>query len=384
MGPTPQRDGKVLGLFDIIDEDEDEEPDQSGQTPSRSRVLRDSSQNTHRTPRKPLAEEEIVTPLRYGKTPTSSSKRFLLDMFVTPSKRKAAADHELDGDEDVTTKPAFLRREYYHHHDHHRHSSNHHKAVRYDENGNLKMDAPSAPVVVPVRRPAKPPVRGLSSIIAGLRKMEEERLDEELDILRELENERTPAAAAAAGLPPHSLVGEKKPSMTMNDSAKASTEAGGAEVDSLTNNNDNDDDDDENIKSNQAEQPSGSSKPWKKRGQKRTNKKVLSMSFPSPSLFPSYSSSPTPSTGRKQEPPPLVLPSSPTLKIAEKNKKSDPPVSKKPPSPTLIIIIITTTTTKTTMTESKRKNLTPPPPPLRHHARKKSQPTHTHMRIFDV
>lgn len=41
----------------------------------------------------------------------------------------------------------------------------------------------------PLRLPRKPITRGLSSVVAGLRKLEEERLDEDLDALREAEME---------------------------------------------------------------------------------------------------------------------------------------------------------------------------------------------------
>lgn len=50
-----------------------------------------------------------------------------------------------------------------------------------DENGEWNVG--------PLRLPKKPLVRGLSNIVAGLRRLEEEALDEELDVLREIEME---------------------------------------------------------------------------------------------------------------------------------------------------------------------------------------------------
>jgi DNA replication regulator SLD2 len=46
------------------------------------------------------------------------------------------------------------------------------------------------------RLPRKPLFRGLSSVVAGLRKLEEKTLDDDLDVLREMENERRPAPIA--------------------------------------------------------------------------------------------------------------------------------------------------------------------------------------------
>ena len=237
IGPTPQRDGKVLGLFDLIDDDEDG----SGSLTSKTQPFSGVSPNLHRTPRKPHLEQ-VVTPLRYGKTPTSTSKRFLLDMFVTPSKRKLMKE---DVDEGAT--PAFLRR------DHRRLQS-----PRYDEKGNLEIDSPVA-----ARLPAKPPLRGLSSLIAGLRKMEEEEFDEEMDVLRELENGSSGAA-------------------------KGSIVAGVAVNENQGKPSSKDDDLGEQTREN-TQQPSlvgKDGKPlkvWKKRGQKRTTKRVNSKS-----RYPSY------------------------------------------------------------------------------------------------
>lgn len=257
IGPTPQRDGKVLGLFDLMDEDEDNEGGELGKTPSKSTPLKEVSLDTkdHRTPRKSHTET-ILTPLRYGRTPASSSKRYLLDMFVTPSKRKLA-EYEPEGEDDDAMKtPAFLRRD-----------QRPIKAPRYDENGNLEFDSP-----VVVCRPVKPPIRGLSSIIAGLRKMEEEKLDEEMDVLRDIENESSTQAGGKAVREPD----------TDNNTQGLSANGPRGEHD-IPHLGDQIDvslsmDDKEEEEQNHDDQTNKPSKPWKKRGQKRTTKRVISKS----------------------------------------------------------------------------------------------------------
>ena len=161
VGPTPQRDGKVLGLFDLLDEEE--------RTPVKrrtgARVSEDVQPIQLQTPRKKV-DEEFVTPLRHGRTPMSSGRRYLLNTIVTPAKRKSP-----EAGLDVT--PAFLRR-----------GGQWLKTQRYDENGEPEFDSPVA-----IRLPVKPRGKTLSTLIADLRKLGDERLDDDLDVLRDIENE---------------------------------------------------------------------------------------------------------------------------------------------------------------------------------------------------
>lgn len=76
IGPTPQKDGQVLGIFDLLQEDR--------VTP---RKLADpiSKQNSiQATPQKTSGEATFS--LRHSRTPTSSGKRYMLDKFATPVK----------------------------------------------------------------------------------------------------------------------------------------------------------------------------------------------------------------------------------------------------------------------------------------------------------
>ncbi|EGR49165.1 uncharacterized protein TRIREDRAFT_121639 [Trichoderma reesei QM6a] len=176
IGPTPQRDGKVLGLFDLLVEREFKSPLKGAARSSRPA-------GAHATPSKrrgSLAEDAAAN---LGRTPSSAGKRKL---FSTPMKKR-------DGQNTAATPssvsklqfdtPAFLKR---------------HSLPTLDEN--TTFDAP------PLRLPRKPLVRGLSEIVASLRKVEEEQLDEDLEALREVEAE---AEAASGGPPPQQPPGTK-------------------------------------------------------------------------------------------------------------------------------------------------------------------------------
>ncbi|EKD15022.1 uncharacterized protein L3040_003779 [Drepanopeziza brunnea f. sp. 'multigermtubi'] len=180
LGPTPQKDGMVLGLFDLLQEDV------SALTPSRKKIEKKEAKfSMNATPRKPATE----TSLTGSKTP-GSSKRPLLDAFATPAKNRTILGQA--GTPSSVSKlnfntPSFLRR------DSHRIPL---PSVNEDEDG---------PVLSPqmVRVPRKPLVRGLSSMLAGLRKMEDEAADDDLEALREMEMEEVgggarPAPAAKA------------------------------------------------------------------------------------------------------------------------------------------------------------------------------------------
>ncbi|KAI9787029.1 MAG: regulatory particle non-ATPase [Candelina submexicana] len=236
IGPTPQKDGLVLGLFDLLSE----------QTPSkneRRKTLGGVSLNAQmNTPSKSLAAKELDVEVsgggRRSRTPVSTGKRFLLDGFATPMKRK-----RLDGDGRATpssvsklhfSTPAFLRRD-----------SQRLNAV--DEEGN------SPPVM---RLPRKPPIRGLSSMLAGLRKMEDEKLDEDMDLLREMEM----GGAGSSAKVPQVLVGDSQaivvPGVDGFESVGSRSE-------------------DEDEKKEGLGRDGKPLKVWKKKGQKRTTRRVI-------------------------------------------------------------------------------------------------------------
>ncbi|KAI1333820.1 DNA replication/checkpoint protein [Xylariaceae sp. FL0016] len=165
IGPTPQRDGKVLGLFDLLVEHDESTPSKDGRTV----VLLDSL-GTQATPSKKLPGDNDDSNL--GRTPTSASKRARLDNFMTPRRRNdsnvlGARTPNYVSKLQLST-PSFLRRA---------------PVPLLDENG--EYVSPSKPL----RLPRKPLGRGLSSVVAGLRKLEEKELDDDLEALREIEND---------------------------------------------------------------------------------------------------------------------------------------------------------------------------------------------------
>ncbi|KEY65376.1 hypothetical protein S7711_04273 [Stachybotrys chartarum IBT 7711] len=160
LGPTPQRDGHVLGLFDLLVEKE------LG-TPSKPAS---QSLGVQATPSKRMGSGRGEEKL--SRTPMSASKRQMLDHFMTPLKKRS--QNPTAATPSSVTKlqfdtPAFLKR---------------HSMPALDENGDFST-------VAPLRLPRKPMVRGLSEIVASLRETEREELDEELDAMLEMEQEMT-------------------------------------------------------------------------------------------------------------------------------------------------------------------------------------------------
>jgi DNA replication regulator SLD2 len=172
IGPTPQKDGQVLGLFDLLQDD--------GVVASPSKLEngkdKDIQISIQATPRKPRNALEDNVTLKYSRTPASSRKRYTLDAFATPLKSRSI--NGLGGKTPSSVSklhfptPSFLRR------DSHRTQM---PVVNEDESVTLSPEM--------VRVPRKPLVRGLSSILAGLRRMEEEAADEDLEALHEMEIE---------------------------------------------------------------------------------------------------------------------------------------------------------------------------------------------------
>jgi len=166
LGPTPQRDGHVLGIFDML----------PNGTPSRRSPspTGEHGDAVHATPSKGSAR---LTDSAISRTPQSSSKRYFLDSFITtPGKRKREDDEHgtPSSSKKLYATPSFLRR----------------------------ISMPMAPIdedddnaMLPPRR-RKPISRSFSSLVQDLRNQEEERMDDEWDILNELEAEEN------GGLPP--------------------------------------------------------------------------------------------------------------------------------------------------------------------------------------
>ncbi|POR38872.1 DNA replication regulator SLD2 [Tolypocladium paradoxum] len=166
LGPTPQRDGRVLGLFDLLVEKELGTPSKKDKETGRKGGRQN---NVHTTPSK-RTSNDLDNDGRLGRTPMSTSKRQLLNTFMTPLKnRKEKAGGRTPTSESKLQfdTPAFLKR---------------HSLPTLGEDAAFAAPAP-------LRLPRKPMVRGLSEIVASLRKVEDDRLDDDddLDALREAE-----------------------------------------------------------------------------------------------------------------------------------------------------------------------------------------------------
>ncbi|KAH9904434.1 DNA replication/checkpoint protein [Xylariomycetidae sp. FL2044] len=169
IGPTPQRDGRVLGIFDLLLENEENTPSKGLQ----DKQL-DGFAKIQATPSKRRASEmddEDVAKL--GRTPMS--KRIMTETFKTPLKNRDG--NTVDGRTPTSVSklqlstPSFLR--------------------RAPDNGRYVSPAP-------LRLPRKPLGRSLSSIVASLRKVEEEERADDMDALREMEAEESNTAQKPA------------------------------------------------------------------------------------------------------------------------------------------------------------------------------------------
>ncbi|CAK7269490.1 hypothetical protein SEPCBS119000_003595 [Sporothrix epigloea] len=239
VGPTPQRDGRVLGLFDVLDEEEKKAQKRSAiaATPSKrmtaeaDTALRQSRQRPGQTPASVLGGtprkqtldiatynsddedgENFVNARRLGRTPMSSSQRNLLNHFTAGGR--GTGPFSIDGNTSTTTRDSngalgttpLKARSNDNQKTHEQRllatpskgSTEHFQGAfatpaflrrqlstlaPVDENGEF-LSPPGK-----LRLPRKPLMRGLSSVLASLRKAEDDKLDEQLDVLRELEND---------------------------------------------------------------------------------------------------------------------------------------------------------------------------------------------------
>lgn len=232
IGPTPQRDGKALGLFDLLSASGG-----STATPSAKRVSTVPAANLQTPSRKRMdtikegdEESDDEDNFLFRRTPASESKRFLLsNFFATPTTmRYAAMVEEEEGlqkkgasqiapndpqpEEQTSETPSFLRRSI---------------------SGRLGAPsaAPNASTISPVavRKPPRLFGKSLSALVQGLRDMEEEQMEDDWEILKEIEAEQ---AAQAAG-------------------------------------------DDVQVGDSQAPANGEAQRTWKKKGQKRTTRRVI-------------------------------------------------------------------------------------------------------------
>ncbi|KAF2477937.1 uncharacterized protein BDR25DRAFT_250327 [Lindgomyces ingoldianus] len=232
IGPTPQRDGIVLGLFDML----------PAETPSKRRVvLGDVAPNAVKTPSKNHetgdSEGFIELRARGEKTPMSSSKRSFLDKFVTPKKRKRDNEGTPTSALRGLSTPAFLRRD--------------------NVLGIINEDDEPTPRPAPWKRRGLG--RSLSSMIKSMKKQEEDRLDEEAEIMHELEME-------AEGIP-YSRKPRVQEILVKDSQAAMPLGPDGA--------GESDDEQEGDMAEDGLDRNGNPRKVWKKRGQKRQTRRVI-------------------------------------------------------------------------------------------------------------
>ncbi|OBT61749.1 hypothetical protein VE03_09183 [Pseudogymnoascus sp. 23342-1-I1] len=263
IGPTPQKDGKFLGIFDAMPSGDEVSPLKQPAAPADAPSIQE-------TPRKSRAADDgiLATPsaARHERTPLSSSKRFLLDTFVTPLKRRRGSNEGSAKRASLTpssvsklnlSTPSFLRRD---------NRIGGLAAISEDAGDALSPPAP--------RMPKRSLVRGLSSMLASLREMQEEALDDDLDALREMESGPPPPNAGPKQVLPKPQPPKLQESVQVGDSQQL-TDFPFIDFPDLDFNNDGKDGDDELGEREQAIADRDSKLPvYKKKGQKRTTRKV--------------------------------------------------------------------------------------------------------------
>ena len=196
---------------------------------------------------------------RPKRTPQSSSKRTWLDSFLTPSARRVSDRNEerTPGSRGSVSKlkfdetPEFLRRG----------SQRFAMAVgRAGADGGVDQDLGEEEISwspITVRMPGKPAGRGLSALMKGLRSLEEEVLDDEMDILRELE-------------------GEDAGGLTKSRTAKVLVKDSQMEEMPLGPDGEGEEEnEDEDLSREGIGRDGRPLKVWKKKGQKRTTRRVV-------------------------------------------------------------------------------------------------------------
>lgn len=243
IGPTPHKDGRVLGLFDCM-------PSATPREQARA-ALGEVSRNVIQTPSKRSMESSNsidASPGKPSRTPQSAGKRFMLDAFVTtPSKRLRLDPLTPSSSRHLQTPPLFRR---------------HTVATE------TIPEEPSPQKVQPFKRRSFG--RSLSSMIRDMKQQQEKEMDAELEMLHEMEAEnnvppppvrRTERVAetqfeefdedAMAALEEAEQEGQKAD----QESNQEADRAGGSEA------------------GKEHEQPAR--KAWKKKGQKRQTKRII-------------------------------------------------------------------------------------------------------------
>lgn len=242
IGPTPQKDGQVLGLFDQLS------AASKLQTPSKRKVLQSVGWNLLATPSKhPQSKGRTDMGEMHHLSPLNNSKNKLRDDLLTPPTRRTInystpATRSAIANLRFEDTPDFLRRD------------SQYADVGKEKGLGDEEGVSWSPVVI--RKLPKAAGRGLSALVRGLREMEGEGLDEELDILREMESEAT--SRNRSDQPKTSASDSQGPDMPLGPDCGLESDEDGVE--------------------HAIDGKGRDGKPlkvWKKKGQKRTTRRVL-------------------------------------------------------------------------------------------------------------
>ena len=169
----------VLGLFDALSSG------LGSKTPSKPKSSSTPDKIVQATPTKASSTkvDEITSAMtgrRHHRSPLSASNNFGLNQYLTPSARRVLKSSTPGSQRGVSKlrfddTPAFLRRD-----------SQRTLAFPGKKNAEPLSEILWSPIAV--RKQPMPAGRGLSALVKGLRDMEDERLDEELDLLRDIED----------------------------------------------------------------------------------------------------------------------------------------------------------------------------------------------------
>ncbi|CAD6503096.1 BgTH12-02765 [Blumeria graminis f. sp. triticale] len=170
LAPTPQKEGKVLGLFDLLADEE------GTITPKRKRIKQKGGSIPCMETVSCKSDSVQAVAVRDTTVLTPSRKHQVPDSYVTPSKTRSQNNLGVGTPVSVSkyhpSTPSFLRRD--------------HRLLQPV----LEIDEES--LSLPPRITAavkKPQIKSLSSILADLRNVQEAYLDEDLEALRDMEAE---------------------------------------------------------------------------------------------------------------------------------------------------------------------------------------------------
>lgn len=237
IGPTPQKNGQVIGLFDRL------ATCSKSETPSKQAL---AAAHTRLTPSK-LSSGHAEGPAQDIQAHSLSRGRQDVLHSLTPQTPRITKNCTPGSKSGVRKlryddTPAFLRRD------------SQRDPAKDGTGGDANDNSSWSPIVI--RTVPKAAGRGLSALVKGLREMEDEALDDELDMLREMEGFGSPANRGKKNNAAKVLVQDSQTvGLPLGPDGQLTSE-------------------DEDSRNEGRERDGKLLKAWKKKGQKRTTRQV--------------------------------------------------------------------------------------------------------------